>query len=111
MDNGLHLSEQVCNIRVLNQRPGNEEDSFWIASAKGNLAVSLMGLNRCQEALEILLDLISRPDMKPHKDIYLCNICLCLIQLDRLDEALTYNDKAVLAIEASRGKNTMQMAL
>ncbi|KAJ4416303.1 hypothetical protein N0V82_006833 [Gnomoniopsis sp. IMI 355080] len=111
VDNGLHLSVQVCNIRVLNERPCNEEDSFWIATARGNLAVSLMGVHRCQEALDISLDLISRPDMKPLEDIYLCNICLCLTQLDRLDEALTYNDRAVQAIEASKGKETIEMAL
>ncbi|KAJ4386491.1 hypothetical protein N0V93_009388 [Gnomoniopsis smithogilvyi] len=110
-DHGLCLSEKVLAIRQLNYRPGNEEDDFWIATARGNLAVSLMGVRRYNEALDILFDLINRPDMKPHADIYLCNICLCLTQLDRLDEALTYNDKAIRAIEASKGKDSIPMAL
>lgn len=110
-DYGLHLSEEVCAIRESNQRPGNQEDIFWIATARGNLAVSLMGIGQFQQALDILFDLISRSDMKPHEDIYLCNICLGLTHVGRLDEALAYNGRAVRAIEAFKGHDTVQMAL
>lgn len=111
-DHGLVLSNQVCNIRVLNQRTGNEEDNFWIASAQGNLAVSLMGVERYEEALDILLDLVIRPDMKPNENIYLDNVCLCLTQLGRLDEALVYNERTIRAINSSQGKkDTIPMAL
>lgn len=110
-DHGLRLSKAVCAIRETNQRHGNQEDSFWIAAARGNLCVSLMAVGRCQDALDILLDLISRPDMKPNEDIYLCNICLCLAELGRLDEALIYNARAVHMIEVSKGNDTVQMAM
>lgn len=109
-DHGLWLSRQVCAIRELNQRPGNQEDAFWVATAQGNLAVSLMGIERYQDALDILLHLIIRPDMKPHEDIYLCNICLCLTHLDRLDEATVYNEKATHLIQTTKGDETVQMA-
>lgn len=109
-DHGLCLSKQVCEIRDLNQRPDNDEDAFWVANAQGNLAVSLMGIERHQEALDILFHLVSRPDMKPHEDIYLCNTCLCLTYLDRLDEAMDYNERATHVIQATKGDETVQMA-
>lgn len=109
-DQGLCLSKQVCAIRELNQRPENQEDAFWVATAQGNLAVSLMGIGRYQEALDILSPLLSRPDMMPHEDIYLCNICLCLTHLDRLDEATFYNEKATHVIQTTKGDETVQMA-
>lgn len=109
-DHGFCLSKQVCAIRELNQRPGHDEDAFWVAAAQGNLAVSLMAIGRFQEALDILFHLISRPDMKPHEDIYLCNICLCLTHLDRLDEAMVYNEKAAYVIQTTKGDETVQMA-
>lgn len=109
-DHGLCLSKQVCAIRELNQRPEDHEDAFWVATAQGNLAVSLMGIGHYQEALDIFFHLISRPDMKPHEDIYLCNTCLCLTYLDRLDEAMDYNERATVVIQATKGEETVQMA-
>lgn len=110
-DHGLSLSEQVCAIRESNRRPGNTDDLFWIAAARGNLAVSLMAVGRYQDALDVLLDLASRRNMLPNEDLYLCNACLCLTHLGRLEEALGYNAKAMKSIEASRGNDSVQMAL
>lgn len=110
-DQGVGLSEKVLNIREKNQRRDNQDDSFWIAAARGNLAVSLMASGRFEEARGILLDLAYRPDMISNEDIYLCNICLCLLYLDDLDEALYYNHKAILSIEVSKGKHSAQMSL
>lgn len=110
-DHGLRLSQEVYTIRETNRRHDNQEDVFWKLAARGNLAVSLIAVEGCQEALDVLLDLVSKPEMKAHEDIYLCNICLCLTQLDRLDEALAYNARAVSAIGTSKSNNNIQMAM
>lgn len=111
LDHGLALSQEVCEIRERNRRAECFEDATWIAAARGNMAVSMMAVGRSEESLAILLELLLRPDMKPNEDIYLCNLCLCFICLDRLDEALLQNTRAAESVKAIRGDNTAQMAM
>ncbi|OTA58869.1 hypothetical protein K449DRAFT_436358 [Hypoxylon sp. EC38] len=109
-DFGLSLSEKVRDIRINNRRASNPEDDMWIAAAEGNLAVSLMSCGRTKEALEILLRLRQRDDMKPNEDIYLRNTCLCLLMSGRLDEALELNSEALCVAGEKRGESSEQVA-
>ena len=114
VDHGLFLSQTVCDIRIHNRRLTGRtaEDATWIAAARGNLAVSLMAVGRPQEALTILLELLGRADMKSNEDIYLCNTALCLMLMDRLDDAKAYANRAMASIRIrDRDGGTAQMAV
>lgn len=82
------MFNEIC---VNNKRPTgfSSKDEFWIASAKGNLSVSLIALGRTEEALEIILELLEREDMKLNVDLYLSNACLCTTIMGRLDIAMS----------------------
>ncbi|KAK0732169.1 hypothetical protein B0H67DRAFT_475065 [Lasiosphaeris hirsuta] len=115
VDHGLQLAQRVCDIRTANKRPDglSSKDEFWIASAKGNLSVSLMALGRAEEAMDIISGLLEREDMKPNVDLYLSNACLCSTIMRRLGTAMEYNTKAMDAVRLLRGQgdDTAQMAI
>ncbi|KAK2593350.1 hypothetical protein QQS21_008960 [Conoideocrella luteorostrata] len=111
LDHGLLLSQQVCLIRRQNKRPDSKADEMWIAAADGNLAASLVLADRAEEALGMLLPLIEREDTTENEDIYLSNICLCYLVLDRLNDAWEYSGQAAKSCRRRRGDNSVQMAL
>ncbi|XDG08063.1 hypothetical protein ABKA04_007678 [Annulohypoxylon sp. FPYF3050] len=89
----------------------NPEDDKWIAAAEGNLAVSLMASGRAEEAYEIISRLRLRDDMQSNLDVYLRNICLCLLILGRIDEALSANNEALQVARTKRGDSSEQVAI
>jgi len=109
-DFGMSLSEKVRDIRINNRRASVPDDDMWIAAAEGNLAVSLMACGRAEDARGILLRLLQRDDINANEDVYLRNTCLCLIILEKLDEALAVNEKALLAARQRRGEFSEQVA-
>ena len=110
-DHGLKLSQEVCLIRRQNRREGVVEDDTWIAAADGNLAVSLIAMERFTEALEILQPILDRPDMRSNDDIYMSNACLCYLNMGLLDKALALSFSAADAVTRLRGDDAAQMAM
>ena len=110
-DSGLGLHLKIKEIREDNKRPGNPEDLKWLAAADGNIAVSLMAESRPEEAYPILLELLRRKDMETNRDIYMSNICICLIQMQRLGEALEFCFESMVVVQQLRGKCSAQMAM
>ncbi|KAK5659347.1 hypothetical protein OQA88_1440 [Cercophora sp. LCS_1] len=118
-DHGLGLAQQVLDIRVAGKAfNGSEgggipvvEEERWIAAARGNLAVSLMGVNRTEEALYILLELLKRKDTGMNEDIYLSNAALCLSMLNRLEDAVSHIARAMESARRLRGEDSAQMAV
>jgi hypothetical protein len=110
-DSGLGLHLKVKAIWEYNKRLGNPEDLKWLAAADGNIAVSLMAESRPEEAYPILLELLQRKDMETNRDIYMSNVCICLIQMQRLDEALVFCFESMVAVQQLRGKYSAQMAM
>lgn len=110
-DSGLGLHLKIKAIREDNKRPGNPEDLKWLAAADGNIAVSLLAESRPEEAYPILLELLQRKDMETNRDIYMSNICICLIQMQRFDEALVFCFESMATVQQLRGKHSAQMAI
>ena len=110
-DSGLGLHLKIKAIREDNKRPGNPEDLKWLAAADGNIAVSLMAESRPEEAYPILLELLQRKDMETNRDIYMSNICICLIQMQRFDKALNFCFESMATVQQLRGKYSAQMAM
>lgn len=110
-DSGLGLHLRIKAIREGNKRLGNSEDLKWLAAADGNIAVSLMAENRPEEAYPILLELLQRKDMETNKDIYMSNICICLMQMRRFGEALAFCFESMVTVQQLRGKCSAQMAM
>jgi tetratricopeptide (TPR) repeat protein len=118
-DCGLRLAQEVLDIRLGNSKHEDsegggvsaEEEESWIAAARGNLAVSLMGVDRTEEALDVLLELLNRADAKRNEDIYLSNAALCLSRLGRVEDAAAYLVRAMESVTRLRGKDTAQMAV
>lgn len=110
-DFGIALSKKVLDIRVKNKRDANPDDEAWIAAARGNLAVSLISLYHLKDALDILVGLRTRDDMRANEDVYLRNTSICLRMLGRLDEALDVNSLALSTAREKRGEHSEQVAL
>lgn len=115
VDHGLELAQLVLDIRRGNRNsdPGSSpaSEEYWISLAKGNLAVSLMGVDRNEEALDLLLGLVGREDAKPNQDIHLENVALCLSRLGRLEEAIGYISRAMESVKVLGGEDTARMAV
>lgn len=109
-DHGLGLSESVLSIRRDNLRPDVPTDHTWVAAAEGNLAVSLMAVDRADEALSILQCLVEREDMRPNEGIYLRNLYLCLAKLGRFEEALEVASSALSVLDRLGTDADLQMA-
>ena len=107
---GYDLFVKAKDIRVRHARPNDAEDQKWIAAASGNIAASLRANDRHQEALLIYQELLQRDDVNANRDIYLSNICICLFQLGRLEEALDYSIKALGIARELRGADCEQIA-
>ena len=108
---GLALCQDIRRLREDYQRSGNAYDEKWLAFANGNIAVALMGVNEPAQALNILNELLSREDTATNRDIYLNNKCICLILLERYDDALQICEKAIELINAKRGEASEGMAM
>jgi tetratricopeptide (TPR) repeat protein len=107
----LKLRRRIKEIRSANCRAGNLDDDKWLAAAEGNLAVSLMSEGQPEAAMPLILDLLQRPDMMPNQDLYLNNACVCLLLLEKYDEALDYGFKAMDAARRLRGEDSAQIAM
>lgn len=109
--NVLSLAQKVCDIREENKisKPGLDPGGDgWILMAKGNLAVSLMTLDRMQEALNTLLEilpLLETDDMKYTQDIHLSNAALCLLRLGHLEKATDYINRTMKCVMQRDGAN------
>jgi len=107
--NVLGLAQQVCEIREKNKlsKPGLDPGGDgWILMARGNLAVSLMTLDRMEEALKILLEilpLLETDDVKHTQDIHLSNAALCFSRLGQLDKATDYINRAIKCVNQRDG--------
>jgi hypothetical protein len=114
VDHGLDLAQEVLDMRCKNQKSVDgfsASEQYWISLAKGNLAVSLMGVDRDKEALDLLLELLGREDTKCNEDIYLENAALCLSRLGRLADATGYISRALESVKALRGEDAARMAV
>ena len=113
-DHGLDLAQKVLDMRCENQKSAgglSASEQYWISLAKGNLAVSLMGVDRDKEALDLLLELLGREDTKSNEDIYLENAALCCSRLGGLEDASGYISRAFESVKALRGEDAARGAV
>lgn len=86
------------------------DDTRWLGYADGNIAVALTAEGRAEEALPLYLDLIEREDVKPNRDVYLSNLCICFYLLGRYEDALEYAARALELVKEVRGVDSVQVA-
>jgi len=108
-DSGLALQQKILDLRLENQRDGDEEDAFWLSAAEGNLAVSLMANGRAEEARDIIETLLNRPNMKSLQDLYLRNLGIALTIMGQFEQARETLQRTLRITLEMRGKESAEM--
>ena len=69
---GFELLSKTGDLRRAIQRPGNDTDEMWVSYAEQNLALSLMGNGKAEEALPVYL---TREHVEANRDLNMANQC------------------------------------
>lgn len=109
-DHGLAYQQRVLEIRCANMRPENASDAFWVASAEGNLAVSLMDCGHVTESIEILENLQRKDGLRINADIYTANLGLAHALLGDFRAALKFTSEAKIIVFSDLERSTEQSA-